>query len=107
MLETISQLLTKVFGTKSERDLKKIWPIVEQIKEKEKGLSDLSDEELKGKSDGYRNRIAEETADLDRDIEEIRSKMDSHDEEITLEERRALSDSLDDLEAQWLERVEE
>ncbi|MEX1211917.1 MAG: preprotein translocase subunit SecA [Balneolaceae bacterium] len=106
MLETISQLLTKLFGTKSERDLKKIWPIVEQIKEKEQGLSDLSDEELKGKSDEYRTRIADETADLDRDIEEIRSKMDSHDEEITLEERRALSDRLDNLEEEWLERVE-
>lgn len=107
MLETISQLLTKLFGTKSDRDLKKIWPIVEQIKEEEERFADLSDDELKAKSDGYRKRIADETSELDREIEEIRGKMDSHDEEISLDERRELSDTLDELEEEWLEKVEQ
>lgn len=107
MLDTITTILTKVFGTKSDRDIKKLWPLVEEIKKHEDGLASLSDDQLKGKTDSYREMLAEATAELDSQINEIKQKMDSNDESISLEERRELADSLDELETQWLDTIED
>ncbi len=58
------EFITKIFGTKHERDVKKILPIVEQINEHSKTMEALSDEELKGKTEVFRGRLAEgETLD--------------------------------------------
>jgi preprotein translocase subunit SecA len=107
MLEKISTVLTKVFGTKSERDIKKLLPVVEEIKSYEDEIKALSDEELKGKTESYREMIREATSELDAQIREIKEKMDSNDESITLEERRELADILDELEDEWLATVED
>ena len=107
MLDQISKFLTKVFGTKSARDLKKIWPIVDEIKSFEEDVKALSDEELKGKTTEFKNLIKERTAEVSTQIEEIKEKMDSHDESITLEERREFSERLEDLENEWLEILED
>jgi preprotein translocase subunit SecA len=103
MLEKISSALTKIFGTKSERDIKNILPIVEEVKSYEDEIKALSDEELKGKTESYREMIREATKELDEQIQEIKQKMDSNDESITLEERRELADILEELEEEWLE----
>jgi preprotein translocase subunit SecA len=106
MLEKISTVLTKIFGTKSERDIKKILPIVEEIKAFEEEIKVLTDDELKGKTESYRQMIRDATSELDDQISEIKGKMDSNDESITLEERRELADILDELEEEWLVAVE-
>jgi len=54
MLNTI---LTKIFGTKSERDIKRLKPKVEQINALEPDLQKLSDEQLQAKTDEFRNRL--------------------------------------------------
>jgi len=107
MLDQISKFLTSIFGTKSERDLKKIWPIVDEIKSFEDQMKALSDDELKQKTESFRQMIADETAEVDQSIAEVKKKMDSNDESITLEERRELSDHLQELEEEWLEILED
>ena len=42
----ISMILTKMFGSKNDRVLKKITPIVEQINQKESVVAKMTDEEL-------------------------------------------------------------
>jgi len=57
-------LITKIFGTKQMRDMRRIWPIVEKINEHYEQLQSLSDEELRAKTDEFRQRLAEgETLD--------------------------------------------
>jgi preprotein translocase subunit SecA len=106
MLEKISTVLTKIFGTKSERDIKKILPVVEEIKSFEDEIKSLTDDEIKGKTESYRQMIRDATSDVDEQISEIKRKMDSNDESISLEERRELADILEELEEEWLEIVE-
>lgn len=53
----IGTLLSKVFGTKNERELKRLWPIVEQINSLEESISNLSDLKLKEKTDEFRKSI--------------------------------------------------
>jgi len=51
-------LINKIFGTKHERDLKKIYPIVERINALEREYQKLSDAELQGKTGEFKARIA-------------------------------------------------
>ncbi|MEX2435184.1 MAG: DEAD/DEAH box helicase, partial [Balneolaceae bacterium] len=107
MLDQISKILTKIFGTKSSKDLKKIWPIVEQINSYDEEMKTLSDEELKQKTESFKDQIQERTADVSEQIEEIKQKMDSNDESITLEDRREFSERLETLEEEWLDILED
>ena len=57
-------LFTKLFGTRSQREIKKIQPLVDQILALEAEYKALSEEELKGKTQWFKDRLAEgETVD--------------------------------------------
>ena len=57
-------LFTKLFGTRSQREIKKIQPIVDQILALEEEYKALSEGELKGKTALFRERLAQgETLD--------------------------------------------
>ena len=57
-------LITKIFGTRSQRELKKIQPMVDQILALEDEYKNLSDEALKGKTAQFKARLSEgETLD--------------------------------------------
>ncbi len=57
-------LFDKVFGTHSEKELKRIYPIVDKIEALDSKMQSLSDEELKAKTDEFKKRLAEgETLD--------------------------------------------
>lgn len=57
-------VVEKVFGTHSERELKRIYPIVDKIEALRDSMTALSDEELKNKTKEYKSRLAEgETLD--------------------------------------------
>ena len=49
--------LNKIFGTHSERELKMVIPIVDKIEALEPTIAKLSDEELKNKTNEFRNRL--------------------------------------------------
>ena len=60
----IMGLIEKIFGTHSENELKRIYPIVDRIEALEPEMQALSDEELKGKTREFRARLEEgETLD--------------------------------------------
>ncbi len=57
-------LIEKIFGTHSSRELKRIEPLVNRIEELRPAMQELSDEELRGKTDEYKRRLSEgETLD--------------------------------------------
>jgi len=53
----VQGLLRKFFGTKNERELKRIGPIVEAINAMEPSIAQLTDDELKGKTAEFRERL--------------------------------------------------
>ena len=57
-------LFDKIFGTHSEHELKRIYPIVDKIEGMREDMVALSDEELRAKTDEYKKRLADgETLD--------------------------------------------
>jgi len=49
--------LTKIFGSKNERELKKLWPVVDQINSFEPAMKALGDDELKAQTLRFKERI--------------------------------------------------
>jgi preprotein translocase subunit SecA len=57
-------LLRKIFGTKHERDIKKLSPLRDEIRSHEAAMSALSDRELRAKTPEFKRRLSEgETLD--------------------------------------------
>lgn len=64
LISMVQMILKKIFGTKNERELKRLWPIVERINSLEPQIASLSDSQLRSKTDEFRSRIeAGETLD--------------------------------------------
>ncbi len=58
------KITEKIFGTHSDRELKRIYPIVDKIESMRSEMQALSDEELRAKTEQFKNRLAEgETLD--------------------------------------------
>lgn len=55
MLNTI---VSRIFGTKNERELKKIWPLVDQINQHFESYKSLSDAEIPKKTEEFKARLA-------------------------------------------------
>jgi preprotein translocase subunit SecA len=55
----INTLLTKIFGSQHERDVKKMLPDVAAINEMEPEIKALSDEELRAKTAEFRQQLAD------------------------------------------------
>jgi preprotein translocase subunit SecA len=69
-----SNVLTKIFGSKHDRDVKKLRPSVEQINEFFEPYQSLSDDELKAKTDEFRGRIKDRTVELDRQLDALKEE---------------------------------
>ncbi len=58
------KLVEKIFGTHSARELKRIMPLVDKIESLRPAMMELTDEELRGKTDEFKKRLTEgETLD--------------------------------------------
>jgi preprotein translocase subunit SecA len=67
----IDKALTLIFGSKHERDVKRMLPIVQQINALEPQVSALSDEQLRGKTVEFRDRLRPLVEALDNAKKEI------------------------------------
>ncbi len=87
------KFFTKIFGSKYERDVKAYSPIVEEINELFLAYQELSNEDLRGKTLEFRERIAAHLADLDVEIEALRLEAE---EGTDFTEKEALYKELDE-----------
>ena len=51
------KLIEKIFGSYSKREINKILPTIDKIEKIEEGLKDLTDEDLKNKTEEFKNRL--------------------------------------------------
>ena len=68
----IKNLMTAVFGTRFDRDRKRIQPIVDTVHAHEERLKDLSEDQLKAQTARFRDRLAERTGAVKAELEEVR-----------------------------------
>lgn len=53
----IKKLVTKIFGTKHQREMKRIQPVVDQINSYESEMQSLTDDQLKAKTEEFKKRL--------------------------------------------------
>ncbi len=89
----INTLLGKIFGTKNEREVKRLQPRVEAINALEPETQKLSDDQLRGKTEEFRARVQERLSSIvdEPDADPDRQK------EIEAERSEALKAVLDEL----------
>jgi len=104
MIGNILKGLTKIFGSKSDRDLKELLPIVEEIKKEYALLSSISDDQLRAKTAEFKQIIAEGLKSIDTEIDEIRQE--ANQEGIDLNEKDQLFRKIDKLEKERNEELE-
>ncbi len=89
----INALVAKVFGTKNEREVKRLMPQVEAINALEPAMKKLSDAELRTKTDEFRARVQERLSHI---VDEPEADPDRV-KQIETEKSEALKEVLDEL----------
>ncbi len=97
-----NEFMTKLFGNKSQRDLKEITPYVDKIKAVYPSIQKLSNDELRAKTDEIKQRIQDYVADERAKVEELRKGIDDKE----LEEREAIWAEVDKIEKEITEKME-
>lgn len=77
MLDFIAKGIAKVFGTKSDRDIKELLPKVTTINQAYSALKDLSDDELRAKTQEIKTIINDRLKPIDDKIIDIKSQIDA------------------------------
>ena len=75
----ISNIIKSVFGDKSSKDRKDYQPIIDKSNSVAESLKNISDDELRGKTAEFKSIIKERTADLEKELKDLRDRaMDSN-----------------------------
>ncbi|MFI5206481.1 MAG: preprotein translocase subunit SecA [Gemmatimonadales bacterium] len=69
----IQQVVTKVFGSRFSREVKRLRPIVDAIKRHEGALKTLSDDALRQQTTGFRARIQERTGQIAAEVARLKA----------------------------------
>ena len=97
MINSLTKAFSKIFGTKTDKDLKELLPIVEKINIEYKQLTDISDDELRVKTDNIRERIDAHLKGIDDEIAGLHQHIADH-PELEIDEKEATFDKIDKLE---------
>ena len=94
----------KLFGSKSDKDIKELWPYIAEINEYYEEYQNLSDEELQNKTVEFRELIAERTAEYEKEISEINEQLKT---DIEGDERQNVVDRLKEVNKELFEETED
>jgi preprotein translocase subunit SecA len=89
------KFLEKLFGSKKDKDVQDLLPVVDQVNEFYAQLENLTDDQLRGKTDEFRARIKEVTGEIEDEIAQLRESLK---QDIPHSERTEILDRLPQLE---------
>lgn len=97
------EIITKLFGNKSTRDMKEVRPWLAKIKEAYPEIEKLSNDELRARTEELKRRIATHVEKEREEIKVLREKVET----LSIEEREPLFDKIDKLEEKVLDMLED
>ncbi len=92
LLLTMLKFIEKVFGSKNQKDVKNLLPIVDQINEEYAKLASLSDSELRAKTDEFRGRIRAAIGEMEDELVSLQEELKKdipHEERLNVIDRVA------------------
>lgn len=106
MASIINSVLKKIFGDKSEKELKAIMPIVIQTNQEFEALRSLSHDELRAKSAGLKQKVADYVAAKENEVKSLKDQVESH-PDMELDEKEKIYDRVDALNKEIDKMLEE
>ncbi len=105
MLDFLQKGLSKIFGSKSNRDVKSVEPIVAEINEHFLSYQNFSHDELRQKTQDFKYRIQQYLSEIDEQINDLSQKAET--EELELDEKETIFGQVDKLKKERDEAIEE
>ena len=99
----ISDILKKVFGSKADRDMKLVKPVLDKVLAAYPSIDKLSNDELRARTEELKAKLRECEAPFEKRIEEIKAKLE---EDIPVSEKEALATESDKLVKEEDEQIE-
>src|SRR5688500_13773721 len=91
------KLIAKFFGTKSEKDIKRVMPLVEQTKQEGERLKSLSHDDLRAETKQIQERINQELKGIDDELAKLHQKI-ADDPSLDINEKETVFLQIDKLE---------
>jgi preprotein translocase subunit SecA len=104
MFNFITDTISKIFGKKSDRDIRDIEPLVEQINQEFSQLAKLNHDELRAVSQQLRKKIQAAINDETQETNQLRDKIES---ETDVQEKEKMYDRIDQLKKVINTKIEE
>lgn len=97
--------LNKLFGSKSQRDVKSMMPLVEKIKEEYKKLASFNNDDLRAKTLDFKKRIQTSLTHIDNQIADLKKQVKDN-LDLPLHKKTAIYDEVDKLEKDRNQQLE-
>ena len=93
------KLISKIFGTKSEKDIKKMMPLVELTKKEGEKLTSLSHDQLRAKTAEIQQFINDQLKPIDDQIADLHTRINEQ-ADLDIHEKETIFAEIDKLESQ-------
>src|SRR5690554_3254742 len=97
MLNFLTKGLAKMFGTKSDKDIKQVLPYVDQINQEFEKLASISDDDLRNKTKEVRGIIDQRLKSIDDNIAALHQQIEDE-PDLDIDRKEALFNQIDKLE---------
>jgi preprotein translocase subunit SecA len=104
-MSVVNKILKGFFGSKADRDLKVLWPIVDQVNVFEDSVASLDNDGLRAKTEEFKDRIREARKEKDDEISDLQLKAESG--EVDIDEVELLYAEIDKLKEEAREKEQE
>ena len=99
------KLIAKVFGTKSEKDIKKMLPVVDQINEVYGSLATISNDDLRKRSEAVQQKINDDLQSIDDELGGLHQRI-ADNPDLDISEKEEVFTQVDRLEEKRNEELE-
>jgi preprotein translocase subunit SecA len=100
----LKELVQSVFGTRHDREVKRLTPRVEEINAEWERLQTVEDDELRGQTMKFRGIIRERTQALEEELDQLREEKRQAE---NASERESISSRINDLEKELYEEIQD
>lgn len=102
----LGKVLKTFLGSKKDRDIKELSPIIDKVAAVYPQLSSLTNDELRAKTTYFKEKIKDKTSTLENQIEELKQKIET-DASLSISEKEKIYAEIDELDKQVLTQIEE
>ncbi|MEM9052357.1 MAG: preprotein translocase subunit SecA [Bacteroidota bacterium] len=106
MLGSVTKTLKKLFGDKSEKDIKATSPLVDKTKEFYEQFNSLTHDQLRAKTEELKAKIKGSTSDLEREKADLQKQVDDN-PDMEIEKKEEIFKQIDDIVSRTDDKIEE